>query len=550
MKKNKKWLALLMSAAMVVPVAFAACADGNGGGNETPPAGDTGADWDKDLAETTVYFVGDSTVCSFDDEYYLPRYGYGTQFKNYVSDKVTVKNLALSGRSSYSFTTESNYNTLKTSISDGDYLIIGFGHNDQKDAIYTNPNLTTDSIETINSRPASFKYTLYENYIKLAQDKGATPILCTPIVRADPNDNYSGNSGHNRTQSDGGNNPGGDWSKAIRDLGAEKNVTVIDLTTLTKEDYTNLGFAKAIDYHAFTAGETVNGETQRVNGSVDKTHTNMYGAKMNAYYIADTLKSSTNSLGKYVKPDISKPKYDTDYIGAINTSYKVVPYTPFNPSTSAKSVLGKNITKEGWYGTAFGSIGGNPSTDYFKVEQNGENSFTVGGLTYDGKTKGKITGSEEGIAMAFTQLASNKTFEITAEVTIDEYYNNNQTGFGIMVRDDIYIDTNNAGILSNYAAAGCYGTPTSANILYTRVNTVLTPVNTGKMLNTSTIHTLSVKRDGETVIVTFDDMTKSFPDFELRAKDNGYMYICLYATRGTTVTFNNIVYNVTGESQA
>ena len=30
------------------------------------------------LKETKVYMVGDSTVCSFEDDYYYPRYGYGT----------------------------------------------------------------------------------------------------------------------------------------------------------------------------------------------------------------------------------------------------------------------------------------------------------------------------------------------------------------------------------------------------------------------------------------------------------------------------------------
>ena len=56
-----------------------------------------------ELPETTMYLVGDSTVASFSDQYFYPRYGYGTQIGDYLSDKVTVKNLALSGRSSKSF---------------------------------------------------------------------------------------------------------------------------------------------------------------------------------------------------------------------------------------------------------------------------------------------------------------------------------------------------------------------------------------------------------------------------------------------------------------
>ena len=67
------------------------------------------------LKEQTLWVVGDSTVCGYSplDNYLYPRYGYGTQLGNYLSDKITVRNLALSGRSSKSFLTEANYTTLK-----------------------------------------------------------------------------------------------------------------------------------------------------------------------------------------------------------------------------------------------------------------------------------------------------------------------------------------------------------------------------------------------------------------------------------------------------
>ena len=40
----------------------------------------------------------DSTLSSFDDKYYYPRYGYGTKLGCYLNSKVQVNNLALSGR--------------------------------------------------------------------------------------------------------------------------------------------------------------------------------------------------------------------------------------------------------------------------------------------------------------------------------------------------------------------------------------------------------------------------------------------------------------------
>mgnify|MGYP003523179039 FL=1 len=48
---------------------------------------------------STLWVVGDSTLSSFDDKYYYPRYGYGTKLGCYLNSKVQVNNLALSGRS-------------------------------------------------------------------------------------------------------------------------------------------------------------------------------------------------------------------------------------------------------------------------------------------------------------------------------------------------------------------------------------------------------------------------------------------------------------------
>ena len=147
--KNRKWLALLLGAAMLVPFAAACTPEDTEGGDNGGGGGDgeiITPEPDKDTSTKfsgTIYLVGDSTVCGFSDNYYLPRYGYGTQLFNYINcEPKQINNLALSGRSSLSFLTEGNYTTLKNSIKEGDYLIIGFGHNDEKSdepARYTDP---------------------------------------------------------------------------------------------------------------------------------------------------------------------------------------------------------------------------------------------------------------------------------------------------------------------------------------------------------------------------------------------------------------------------
>ena len=81
---------------------------------------------------STLWVIGDSTVSSFEDKYYYPRYGYGTMLDKYLNDNVKVVNIALSGRSSKSYLSEPEYNTLINGMKQGDYLLIGFGHNDEK----------------------------------------------------------------------------------------------------------------------------------------------------------------------------------------------------------------------------------------------------------------------------------------------------------------------------------------------------------------------------------------------------------------------------------
>ncbi|MBR7176884.1 MAG: pectate lyase [Clostridia bacterium] len=129
----------------------------------------------------------------------------------------------------------------------------------------------------------SFQYHLYTYYIKVALDAGATPILCTPIVRRDINGNYAGSSGHVTN--------GGDYAQAIIDLGAKYNVTVINLRDLTKELYSSLSNEQTAKMHATSgAVETV----------IDNTHLNSYGAAHVAYMLCKQLATTSNGLAAYV----------------------------------------------------------------------------------------------------------------------------------------------------------------------------------------------------------------------------------------------------------
>ena len=529
--KKKKIMALLLAASLTTGLlAATACGDPNNEeGDSTPLA-----------ANNKIYLVGDSTVCSFADNYYIPRYGYGTQLHNYINcEESQIKNLALSGRSSKSFLTEANYITLRNSISQGDYLIIGFGHNDEKsdDSVrYTNPNKTHTDSSTENG--ISFQYNLYEKYVKLATDNGAIPILCTPIVRYDQSGSYTGSKIHNT----GSGALEGDYAKAIRDLGAATNTTVVDLTTLTKNLYM-ADNAAAADYHAYTSytGEKPN----EARTGRDDTHINKYGAKMVAYQFANAIKSTGNSLKNNIKTNISAPTKEADYADAIKTDFVKANNKPFDPSMASDKWT---ISEENWYGTVMGDVGGTKNFPNYTVKEEG-GVFTVGN---HGDTSGKFAGASDGFGAAFIQIDAKKNFTASATVKIKSLSAdaNNQSGFGMMLRDDIYIDVSTNTINSNYVAAGAFKV---GGAIFSRTKTdAITKEGNATTVATDAIYNVSITRLGQRVTVTFNDGTndysKEYTDFDFVAVDNNYMYLCLFANRGIVCEFSNVQFEITGDA--
>lgn len=513
------------------------------------------------LINTTLWVIGDSTVCSFTDDYYLPRYGYGTQLKEYLSSSVTINNLALSGRSSRSFLTESNYQTLKNNIKSGDYLMIGFGHNDEKDddaARYAAPTLDSKDTEKNSSGDYNFQYILNKYYLEMAKDKGATPILCTPIVRLNSSNNYDGSSGHITSK--------GNYVSCIKDLAEDTNTTVIDLTTLTKAKYKAIGYDEAKLYHAVTKCKEENGVIVPNYGSIDTTHINKYGAKEVAYLLIKELKETSSPLAKYVNKTLTEPTKDVDYVDAINTNkepsvYEAVDWSKYSNSSFTTITKG-NITYNsenvgyGWVGTVFGSNGG--TTKKWYANEISAGTFKVGqSKTENNNTAaGKIFDTEEGYGFIFSQIDANYNFTVTATLKVIETANTNQAGFGIMLRDDCYLPANDKTILSNNVVAGLMCQTTSSMVVnWSRETDVLKPTTntlTGLYAKDDTAE-IKLTRTGQVVLceVTYKNnkYSTTYTDFDFTAIDSNYMYVGVCATRGTIVTTSNLSLTITGVSQ-
>ena len=470
----------------------------------------------------TVWTVGDSTVCSFNDTYYYPRYGWGTQLEHYFDSSLTVKNLALSGRSSKSYVQEEQYQTLMQGMKAGDYLFVGFGHNDEKadEGRYTNPNgnyLTE----------GSFANSLYVNYVKPAQEKGVTVVLCTPIVRRTATGIWEDSNLH--ITSDSGKFEGGNYAEAIRKMGEDLDITVVDMTTLTKNLYDELGADETLNLHAWTSSSGT---------SVDNTHTNIYGARYNAYMMTRILKEQNiPGLSEHIK-EAQKPLKSE--VLQPNPDYKEAEYTPVTDVSQLWKQIGI------WSGSVFGDLGGKPSKATHVLEGLDNNTVHIK------STKGKITDTSDGIAMYYYKVPAKSVFTLSAKMRVLSYDVHDQASFGLMVRDAVWLDMNTKDMMGDYVAAGPLKLSKQGNVwncfarksgALTRGGICVNEIAAGDVIDVK----IESSTDGYACTFGKEETITGGFDFKLTSIDSDYVYVGMYVARNADVTFSDVKLIVDGK---
>ncbi|MDD4992383.1 MAG: rhamnogalacturonan acetylesterase [Paludibacter sp.] len=209
-----------------------------------------------------IWMIGDSTMANKSAKA-APETGWGMVFNEFVNENVTVHNHAVNGRSSKSFLNEGHWKAVYDSIQPGDYVIIEFGHNDEKPA----EKLHTDAATTYKE--------LLKKYIDETRAKGANPIICSSIVRRQ----FDGEGNLKDTH--------GDYIKASREIALETKAPFIDMEALTRKVVAELGPEKSKSLYLFTKpGEYPN----RKNGVADSTHLNGVGARKFAGLFVEEVK--------------------------------------------------------------------------------------------------------------------------------------------------------------------------------------------------------------------------------------------------------------------
>jgi lysophospholipase L1-like esterase len=218
-----------------------------------------------------VHTIGDSTMATYSESTTVTR-GWGQMFQQFFTDAVTVTNRAKSGASSKSFYEEAAYwESVKKQIQPGDYVLIQFAHNDEK-----NDGMDGDEVkayyESIGDQAkadatdyrgttASGTYKEYlRKYVEETRALGATPVLVGAICRKyftgstirrngrhDLGDDFSllTASGIKEGNKVGEDDHTYDYPYQMRLVADEMGVSYIDLTTATKELYESYGDAKA-----------------------------------------------------------------------------------------------------------------------------------------------------------------------------------------------------------------------------------------------------------------------------------------------------------------
>lgn len=218
-----------------------------------------------------VHTIGDSTMATYSESTTVTR-GWGQMFQQFFTDAVMVNNRAKSGASSKSFYEEAAYwESVKKQIQPGDYVLIQFAHNDEKNdgmdgdevkAYYESigDQAKADAID-YRGTTASGTYKEYlRKYVEETRALGATPVLVGAICRKyftgstirrngrhDLGDDFSllTASGIKEGNKVGEDDHTYDYPYQMRLVADEMGVSYIDLTTATKELYESYGDAKA-----------------------------------------------------------------------------------------------------------------------------------------------------------------------------------------------------------------------------------------------------------------------------------------------------------------
>ena len=363
-----------------------------------------------------VHTLGDSTMANYEESATVTR-GWGMYFGQFLTNGWTSVNYARGGRDSRGGYNEL-WQTAKKNVEPGDYVIITFGHNDEKNNGMDGMELynyyisigDTEKAKAVDQRGTIPSTTYKECLGKIVDEAkalGATPIICSPVCRSyfsngkirrngrhDLGDSFSEltSQGPVNGKHVGTDDRTMDYAYHSQQLAIEKGVAFIDLTQATAELYESYGDTKCHEY-------LFDGE-----GS---THFNTTGALLVARECARLMKSQGILADDiYLPTDLSVTPSTADfgeaYKGQTLTKELTLNGFGLNPESgtvtiSASDGITLSLDKTTWQ---------NSLTVNYQASTLVQTFYAQITLTSDGTTTGTITVNQ-----------GNKTIEVPVSAT-------------------------------------------------------------------------------------------------------------------------------------
>ena len=265
-----------------------------------------------------VFMIGDSTMANKKTTD-APETGWGQVFPLIFNEGIEFHNYAVNGRSTKSFREKGHWKEVLEQLRKDDYVIIQFGHNDAK----------KEDPERYAEATTDYKNNLIQ-YITEIKEKGAIPILCTPVNRRKFNEKGEFVDTH------------GKYPSVVKEVAQQQNVELLDIQEGSRKLIIEHGeeLSKSMFMHL-----NPNTFPKYPNGLKDDTHFTPYGAKLIAAKVADLLVKQKHPLRTYLKTSPFTNKFAYELPLVIEPVFKndTFEITKYGAKTGINSLNTKSI---------------------------------------------------------------------------------------------------------------------------------------------------------------------------------------------------------------
>lgn len=228
----------------------------------------------QDNKRIRIFLAGDSTMADKPLFPNHPERGWGQVFPLYFQANVEVLNFAVNGRSTKSFRNTGRWDEMIAQVREGDYVIIQFGHNDQKTE---DPNRY--------SKPEDYAKNL-DAFVNEVKAKRAIPILATPVSRRSFNEKGELVDTHL------------EYAFKVRELASSKNIILLDVHQKSMDLLRDWGPEKSKElFLHYPAGYY----EKFPDGITDDTHFSPTGAFRISDLVIEECKVKIPELAAYLK---------------------------------------------------------------------------------------------------------------------------------------------------------------------------------------------------------------------------------------------------------